>query len=223
MNRLFGLSAAAALGGLGCLLGASETFATIAEDFSTTKTATGTFTQVFDWTIGKTADKTAFDLEVGDSETVTYTIVLTKTTGATTDAEVSGTITLTHNSGGAITISSITDTVNTETALVLDKTTDCVDKDSGAIAANTKLSNGNSPWSCPYGPNALADDSIVARTNIATANGSVSSAAIAINFTQTATVNDTINITDNMGTPSQTVFNASGQATIERTFTFANT
>jgi hypothetical protein len=177
-----------------------------AADLTVTKDAAGSYDREYVWTIKKAVDKSEIDLIGGGTATFNYTVTFTNDGGMTiTNAEVTGTISVTNPNNAAVTIDGVSDQLS-------DGTNCTVDTSSGlTIAAN---GIGSYPYSCDLSsydnstgtppPSDLTNTAKAAWSdqtldNGAFLKGNSASDTVPVSFTETPT--------DNCGTVTDT-FNA---------------
>lgn len=76
-----------------------------------TKTAGGTYTRTYGWSVDKTSPTTTLTLAAGQSHQVDYTVTATRDAGRDSDHAVAGTITVTNPWPTAATLVSVTDSL----------------------------------------------------------------------------------------------------------------
>jgi hypothetical protein len=84
------------------------------------KTAQTSFTRTYGWEIVKSVEPETWDLFTGDSGTSLYTVAVFKDDGTDGDWMVTGTITITNNTGQNATIESVTDLLSGFGSLTVD-------------------------------------------------------------------------------------------------------
>jgi hypothetical protein len=178
-------------------------------DLTVTKTADTTYTRTFNWDINKSVDENALHLFKGDSDTVEYTVEVTKDEGTDSDFEVTGTITVTNPAPMDATLASVTDVLTGDIAATVNCPSMVVPADDSIV--------------CTYSsdlPNATE------RTNTATAeldNGTKYTGTADVTFKEPeTTVNDTVDVEDLLDTNLEKIneeISGSETFTYEHTYT----
>jgi len=198
------------------------------EVLTVSKTATGSFTRTYAWNISKSASPTLVE-QIGGNVTVTYNVVVSRNSAGDTDGSyaVSGTITVSNPNPDNVHHVTVTDALSDGTS--------CQVTDGSDVTVGP--GDTNFSYTC-----ALAAAPATGLTNIVTANwtaqtltsgdlpaGPAHFESPAIVFSQTASVNATVNVTDlfNGGTAVAigTLLNPTGTSTVTlatapRTFTY---
>jgi hypothetical protein len=173
------------------------------------KTATTTFTRTFPWTIEKSVTPDSWDLFTGESGTSEYTVALTKGAGVDSAWAVSGTITITNDSGDDTVVESVTD----ELSGVGSVTVNC----GAGVSFPYDLDDGDT-LVCSYS-SALPNGT--SRTNVAEVVldwGGFFDDSAAVTFgAPSSTVNNTVSVTDSLE-GSLGTFSATGSTSYTRTF-----
>ena len=188
---------------------------------TTYKTATGHWTRTFHWTIDKSVDPDTLNMFTGDSGTSTYTITITKDSGADA-AFVDGQVCVTN--GGAVATENLTiwDDVLYKTGAGPFQVLISAPVDT---SLNPILDPGESycyPYSISFSPVAGAQYKNSARITITNHSGHLGSpfgpspdADFSLPASPTL-INDSINVDDTNG--GSWIFNASGTVSYTRTF-----
>src|SRR5690606_24537933 len=156
------------------------------------KTAVPTFTRTFPWDIEKSVDPAVINMFTGDSNSVEYEVVVTKGDPVDSDCAVSGTITVTNDTGMAATITGVTDVITHSSQDPINVDVEC------GVTFPFVLPDGG-VLNCTYQTDLPDGD---ARTNTAnvTTTGSPNGGGDAIYFDfagdPTTIVNDSVNIDD---------------------------
>lgn len=187
------------------------------------KTVTATYTDTAEWDIEKTADPEVLDLLAGESDTTTYTIDVTRTGSSESELSLTGTITITNPTGGAVIGDNIPATILS--------VNDIVDLGAGDEAATVDCGvsfphtiSGGEELVCSYeleSPSSTTDG-----TNVATVTLDLGdepdlsySDSADVNWVA-APVNDTVNVSDTNG-DNFGPFSGSGSVNYEREFVCA--
>jgi hypothetical protein len=176
------------------------------------KTADTTFTKTYKWTIAKSAKPTDLDLVTGQSGNSGYTVTVTKDGGTDSDWAVNGSITVTNPlKSGSIQVTSIDDAVsqgNSNKDVALGS---CDPALPATLGPGDKLTCS---YSTPLGSGTNGTNTATAHVSssgsIPLADG-VGTAPVTFGA-PTTTINDSITVNDDFGTP--------GDATDDKSFSF---
>jgi hypothetical protein len=176
------------------------------------KTAVPSFTRTFPWEIEKSVDPTVINMFTGDSSSVEYEVVVTKGDPIDSDFAVSGTITITNDTGVAATITGVTDVITHESQDPINVDVEC------GVTFPYVLSNGG-VLNCTYETD-LPDGEPRTNTANVTTTGSPNGGGDAVDFDfdgdPTTVVNDSVNIDD-------TWAGDLGEVSDDTTFTYPRT
>jgi hypothetical protein len=189
---------------------------------SVDKTAAGSYTDTFTWTINKTVDNAVIKTS-STTGTFNYIAVVTPDGGTVGDAVVTGKITLTNPNAGSIVVSGVTDTLSDGTQCVLNGGTPITSLPSGDTTVSYTCDSGTTDPTAIAG---LTDKAIVTWADQTVggkslAAGSADSGAVSLSSVDVKKIDDCVIVSDPLAPAGTFKQVCAGDPESARTFTYA--